>query len=285
MSLVFREALLAFRRAPLLSALSVTTIAFSLFVVGLFGLVAVNLEQALRQVAERVEIVAYLLPGTPIETVTMGVSDIATFPEVQSATYVSEDEALTRARTELVEFRDVLRELERNPLPASIELKLKPGFRDAEHVNDVAERLKGFGFVDDVRFGRDWVEKLDRLHQIAAAVGLVVGAAFAVVAIIIIGTTIRMAVLQRSREIAIMRLVGATDGFIRSPFLVQGAIKGMLGGLVAIGLSYAAYALINRWLIQASFFSHEQALAIVGFGTLIGLLGSATSVGRHLRRV
>ena len=285
MRLVLREALLTFRRAPLLSALSVTTIAFSLFVVGLFGLVAVNLEQALRQVAERVEIVAYVLPGTPVETVTMAVSDIVAFPEVQSATYVTEDEALARARAELVEFRDVLRELERNPLPASIELKLKPGFRDAEHVNDVAERLKGFGFVDDVRFGRDWVEKLDRLHQIAAAVGLVVGAAFAVVAIIIIGTTIRMAVLQRGREIAIMRLVGATDGFIRRPFLVQGAIKGMLGGLVAIGLSYAAYTMINRWLIQAAFFSREQALAIVGFGTLIGLLGSATSVGRHLRRV
>ena len=179
----------------------------------------------------------------------------------------------------------MLQELERNPLPASIEVKLKPRFRDAEHVNDVAERLRGFGFVDDVRFGRDWVEKLDRLRQIAAAVGLVVGAAFAVVAIIIIGTTIRMAVLQRGREIAIMRLVGATNGFIRRPFLLQGAIKGMLGGLVAVGLSYGAYTLINRWLIQAAFFSHAQALAIVGFGTLIGLFGSAASVGRHLRRV
>jgi cell division transport system permease protein len=145
--------------------------------------------------------------------------------------------------------------------------------------------LRGFGFVDDVRFGRDWVEKLDRLRQIAAAVGLVVGAAFAVVAIIIIGTTIRMAVLQRSREIAIMRLVGATDGFIRRPFLLQGAIKGMLGGLVAIGLSFGAYVLINRWLIHAAFFSRLQALAVVGFGTLIGLFGSAASVGRHLRRV
>jgi cell division transport system permease protein len=285
MRLVLREALLAFRRAPLLSTLSVTTIAFSLFVVGLFGLVAVNLERALREVAERVEIVAYLLPGTPIETVTLGVQDIAAFPEVQSATVVTEAQALARARGELVEFRDVLRELERNPLPASIEIKLKPTARDAEHVNDVADRLKGFGFVDDVRFGRDWVEKLDRLRQIAAAVGLVVGAAFAIVAIIIIGTTIRMAVLQRGREIAIMRLVGATDGFIRRPFLLQGAIKGMLGGLVAVGLSLAAYALINRWLIQAAFFSREQALAIVGFGTLIGLVGSATSVGRHLRRV
>src|SRR5439155_1616752 len=111
----------------------------------------------------------------------------------QAAYRVSEDSALARARAELVEFRDVLQELERNPLPASIEVKLKPRFRDAEHVNDVADRLRGFGFVDDVRFGRDWVEKLDRLRQIAAAVGLVVGAAFAVVAIIIIGTTIRMA--------------------------------------------------------------------------------------------
>jgi cell division transport system permease protein len=285
MRLTLREALLAFRRAPLLSALSVTTIAFSLFVVGLFGLVAVNLQRALREVAERVEIVAYLLPGTPIETVTLGVQDIAAFPEVQSATYVTEAQALARARGELVEFRDVLRELERNPLPASIEIKLKPTVRDADHVNDVADRLKGFGFVDDVRFGRDWVEKLDRLRQIATAVGLVVGTAFAIVAIIIIGTTIRMAVLQRGREIAIMRLVGATNGFIRRPFLLQGAIKGMLGGLVAVGLCFAAYGLINRWLIQAAFFSREQALAIVGFGTLIGLIGSAASVGRHLRRV
>ncbi len=285
MNLVVREAFLTFKRAPLLSALSVTTIAFSLFVLGLFGLVVVNLQQALRGVEERVEVVAYVLPGTPIEAAAMALKDIEAFPEVQAASFVSEDDALARARAELVEFRDVLRELERNPLPASIEVKLRPGFRDAEHVAGVADRLRGFGFVDDVRFGRDWVEKLDRLRQLAAAVGIVVGAAFAVVAIIIIGTTIRMAVLQRGREIAIMRLVGATDGFIRRPFLLQGAIKGLLGGIVAVALSFGAYALIDRYLIQAAFFTREQAAAIVGFGALIGLLGSASSVGRHLRRV
>jgi cell division transport system permease protein len=285
MTLTVREALLAFRRAPLLSALSVTTIAFSLFVLGLFGLVAVNLRQALQGVAERVEIVAYLLPGTPIETITTAEQDIEAFPEVASADYVSEDSALARARRELVEFRDLLRELESNPLPGSIEVKLKPGYQDAAHVNAVADRLRGFTFVNDVRYGKDWVEKLDRLRGLAAAVGLVVGAAFAVVAVIIIGTTIRMAVLQRSREIAIMRLVGATDGFIRRPFLLQGALKGLLGGLVAVGLSYSAYVLINRFLISASFFNGLQAVAIVGFGTVIGLIGSLLSVGRHLRRV
>ena len=285
MNLTFREAMLTFKRAPLLSVLSVTTIAFSLFVLGLFGLVVVNLQDALHSVEERVEIVAYILPGTPIEATAQALKDVEAFPEVQTATYVSEEEALTRARAELVEFRDVLRELERNPLPASIEIKLKPGFRDADHVAAVAERMSGFGFVDDVRFGREWVENVDRLRGLAAAVGLVVGAAFAVVAIIIIGTTIRMAVLQRSREIAIMRLVGATDGFVRRPFLLQGAIKGLLGGAVALGLSFVAYLLINRYLLQSSFFTQEEALAIVAFGALIGLLGSATSVGRHLKRV
>ena len=285
MNLTFREAMLTFKRAPLLSVLSVTTIAFSLFVLGLFGLVVVNLQDALHNVEERVEIVAYILPGTPIEATAQALKDVEAFPEVQTATYVSEEEALTRARAELVEFRDVLRELERNPLPASIEIKLKPGFHDADHVAAVAERMSGFGFVDDVRFGREWVENVDRLRGLAAAVGLVVGAAFAVVAIIIIGTTIRMAVLQRSREIAIMRLVGATDGFVRRPFLLQGAIKGLLGGAVALGLSFVAYLLINRYLLQSSFFTQEEALAIVAFGALIGLLGSATSVGRHLKRV
>src|SRR5262249_21080770 len=284
-NLTFRESVLTFKRAPLLSALSVTTIAFSLFVLGLFGLVVVNLQDALRGVEERVEVVAYLLPGAPIEATAQALKDIEAFPEVQSATYVSEDDALARARAELVELRDVMQELERNPLPASIEVKLKPGFRDTDHVSAVAERLRGFGFVDDVRFGRDWVEKLDRLRGLAAAVGIVVGAAFAVVAIIIIGTTIRMAVLRRSREIAVMRLRGATGGFVRRQFLLQGAIKGLLGGLVAIGLSFGAYLLINRYLLQSAFFTQEQAGAIVLFGALIGLLGSALSVGRHLKRV
>ena len=233
MTLTVREALLAFRRAPLLSALSVSTIAFSLFVLGLFGLVAVNLRQALRAVADREEIAAYILPGTPLETVTIAEEDIETFPEVASATYVSEDSALATAQRELTEFGPLLREIERNPLPASIDIKLKPSYQDAAHVSAVAERVRGFSFIEDVRFGQDWIRKLDGLRRLAGIIGLVVGALFAIIAVIIIGTTIRMAVLQRAREIAIMRLVGATNGFIRRPFLLQGAIKGLLGGAKA----------------------------------------------------
>ncbi|OGT95030.1 MAG: hypothetical protein A3I79_07415 [Gemmatimonadetes bacterium RIFCSPLOWO2_02_FULL_71_11] len=285
MSLLVRETALAFRRAPLLSALSVTTIAFSLFVLGLFGLVTVNIRHTIGDVAERVEVVAYLRRGTPIETVTMAAQDIEAFPEVESVSHLTEAQALARARRDLREFQDIFQDLETNPLPASLEVRLKPRFRDARSAAAVADRLRGFTFVDDVRYGRDWIEKLDRLRNIAGAVGVVVGAAFAIVAIIIIGTTIRMAVLQRSREIAIMRLVGATDGFIRRPFLLEGLLKGLLGGVVALGLSYGAYALINAYLIQAAFFTAPQAVSGVAAGGVLGLLGSLVSVGRHLRSV
>ena len=289
MRLVAREALLSFRRAPLLSTLSITTIAFSLFVVGLFGLVAVNLRQALRAVEERVEVVAYVLRGTPTEAIAAASEDIIDFPEVQSVDYVTADQALARARTNLVEFRDVYRDLQVNPLPASLEISLKEGFRDAQHAQSVAERLDAYDFVDDVRYGRDWIERLDRLRNIAGLVVAMIGLAFAVVAVVIIGTTIRMTVLQRAKEISIMRLVGAGDWFIRGPFLLEGALKGLLGGALAVVLCYLGYALFRGQqtgsLIGLVFFQPQQIILIVIFGVLLGLGASLISVGRHLRNV
>lgn len=285
MSLVLRETALAFRRAPLPSLLSITTIAFSLFVFGLFGLVAVNIHDVIGNVAERVEVVAYVQRGTPIETTTTAMSDIQAFPEVQTVGYVTSAEALVRARRELPEFQSIFQDLEANPLPASIEVRLKPQFRDATHAAAVADRLRAFRFVDDVRYGGDWIAKLDHLRNIAAAVGAVVGAAFALVAIIIIGTTIRMAVLHRKEEIIIMRLVGATDGFIRRPFLLEGLIKGLLGGVLALGLSYGAWILVNDYLLKAAFFTGAQAALGIAAGGVLGLVGSLVSIGRHLRNV
>lgn len=289
MRLLTREALLSFRRAPLLSVLSITTIAFSLFTLGLFGLVAINLRQALRGLEERVEIVAFVLRATPPETIALASQDIAAFPEVRDVTYVTEEQALARARRELVEFRDAYRDLQVNPLPASLEVRLQEGYRDAASVERVADRLRGFAFVNDVRFGREWVQKLDHLRNITGIVGLVIGLAFAAVAVVIIGVTIRLTLLQRAREISIMRLVGATNWFIRGPFLLEGALKGLLGGLLSLVLCYAGYLLFRDrsggTFGGLIFYQTPQMIGIVLFGVLLGLGGSLVSVGRHLRHV
>lgn len=285
----FREAMLTFRRTPLLSALSVASIGFSLFTVGLFALVALNFRKALDTLAERVEVVAFVLRGTPTEAISQATQDIQAFPEVLSVSYVTSDEALSRARRELVEFREAYQELEVNPLPPSFEIRLQPTFRDAAHAQAVAERLRGFPFIEDVRYGRDWVERLDKIRNIAAAVGLVIGFAFAAVAVVIIGVTIRITVLQRAKEIAIMRLVGATNGYIRGPFLIEGAIKGVLGGALAVIMSWLMFSVFQRTIgdtgTTLAFFRTPEIILILVFGTTIGLGGSIMSVGRQLKNV
>jgi cell division transport system permease protein len=282
MRLTFREVALGLRRSPLLSVLSIITIAFSLFAFGLFGLLALNVDRALKGVEEHVEVVAFLADGTPIETVSTAMGDIQAFPEVARVELVSPDDALKRARKEMSEFSDVF---DAAFLPASLEIRLKPGFRDPKTVQAVAERIRTYQFVDDVRFGEDWVKKLYDIRNIAGAAGAILGALFAVVAIIIIGTTIRMTVLARAREISIMRLVGATDGFVRRPFLIDGFLKGVVGGGLALLLTWLASTLISQHLIATAFFDPPTATAGIVFGGIIGLLGSALSVGRHLRRV
>ncbi|HEX9249823.1 MAG TPA: permease-like cell division protein FtsX [Gemmatimonadaceae bacterium] len=277
-----REALTASRRAPLLSALGVVTIAFSLFAFGLFGLVAINIRKALDQVEERVEVRAFVSDSTDIESVAAAMKDIGNFPEVARVDYVSQEKALERARKEMGEFADVF---EAGVLPASIEVHLRPGMRSPAIVKSVADRMKTYQFIDDVRYGEEWVDKLYRMRTIATVAGIALGVAFAAVAVIIIGATIRMTVLARAKEISIMRLVGATDMFIRLPFLIDGLVKGVLGGLLALVFVWVANRIVNEYFIETIFFDRQMIFFGVLGGAMMGVLGSLVSVGRHLRRI
>ena len=277
----FATALRAFRRAPLLSFLSVTTIAFSLFAFGLFALVALNIRQALDSVEERVEIRAFLSNDAAMSKAAAIANEIDNFAEVEKVELVTREQALQRARRELGEFRDVF---ESDFLPASLDIKLKPGFRTPASVRSVADRVRGYESIDDVRYGEEWISQLYRLRNIAGVVGTGLGIAFAAVAIIIIGATIRMAMLSSAKEISIMQLVGATDGFIRRPFLIEGATKGILGGALALAMTWGVMQLVERYLhFRTVFFDSRMALIGVLVGMGIGLIGSAVSVGRHLR--
>lgn len=277
-----REALTASRRAPLLSALGIVTIAFSLFAFGLFGLVAINIRRALEQVEERVEVRAFVNDNAEIESVAAAMKDVGEFPEVARVDYVSREQALERARREMGEFADVF---EAGVLPASIEVHLRPGMRSPAIVKSVADRIRTYGFIDDVRYGEEWVEKLYRLRNISTVAGIALGVAFAAVAVIIIGATIRMTVLARAKEISIMRLVGATDMFIRLPFLIDGLVKGVLGGLLALLFVWVANRVVNEYFIQTIFFDREMVFVGIVGGALMGVMGSLVSVGRHLRRI
>src|SRR5438874_8958848 len=147
--LAWRTAMVAFKRAPLLSALSITTIAFSLFAFGLFGLVALNIRNALQKVEERVEVRAFVASGTTVEQLSDASDQIAKYPQVLKVDVVTQQQALARARKELGEFQDVF---DSEFLPASLDVHLKPGFRDPVTVRAVADRIREMQFVEDIRF-------------------------------------------------------------------------------------------------------------------------------------
>lgn len=280
-----REVFSAFRRTPLLIFLSVLAVGLSLFVIGLFALTAYNIRQAIAQIESRVEVVAYLDDEASQDEVDAATAEIRALPTVREVRFVSKDEALETAIRDLREFEDVFINLEVNPLPASLEVALYPGMQDQSEVEQVAQQLAAHPFVEDVSFGGDWVGRIIALRRIAAGATVVIGGAFAMVAAIVIAAAVRIAVFARREEIQIMRLVGATNGFIRRPFLIEGFISGILGGLLAILLTYLAYEAVSATIFEVTWLPREWAMIGVAVGAVYGLLSSAVAVRRHLRAI
>jgi cell division transport system permease protein len=285
MPYVLREALAAFRRTPFLTTMSAAMIGLSLLTVGLFGITAHNIRLVLNEVEERVEIVAYLRDDAIPEAVAAARREIAAFPEVLEVQYISREQALEIAQAELPEFRALFGDLDTNPLPASLEIRLLPGQRTPEVVERVAQRVAAFSFVEEIRYGEDWLEKVYLLRRIAATATVVLGGAFGVAAVLIIGAAVRMAVFARRSEIAIMRLVGATDAFIRGPFLLEGLFTGLLGALLALGSTYGIYRLLSGADFRLEWIPPSWVVGGVAAGGILGVLASAGALRRHLRDV
>lgn len=280
-----REAFGGFRRSPLLALLSTVAISLSLFVVGLFALTAFNIRRAIETIEARVEVVAYLRDDATLEQIQMAQHELLAMPEIRQIDYVSKDDALVTAVQELREFREVFTDLEVNPLPASLEVRLRPGYRDPAALERIATRLSALEFIEEVSFGRDWVGKIVSLRRIAAGATAIIGGAFAAVAGIIIATAVRISVFARRDEIRIMRLVGATDGFIQRPFLFEGLLAGSVGSLLAAILTFVAYRVVDLTLLEIEWLPMSWAVVGVLSGIVYGLLSSAVAVRRHLRAV
>ncbi|MBI4540686.1 MAG: ABC transporter permease [Gemmatimonadetes bacterium] len=285
MPYALREALAAFRRAPLLTGLSSAMVALALFVIGLFGLVAYNIRRAIERVEERVEIVAYLRDDATAAEVALAHRELAALPEVLDLREISKDEALEVARRELTEFQEIFADLEVNPLPASMEIRLRPGSRNAEAVDRLVRHAAAYPFVEDVRYGREWLDKVFLIRRVGGAAAAVLGTAFAVAAALIIGTAVRIAIFARRDEIQVMRLVGAKDGFIRRPFLLEGLLTGLVGGLGAALFTYGTYLAIRYSLFRLEWVPTVWVTGGIAAGALLGVLASLASVHRHLRGV
>lgn len=276
---------------PFLSLVTLSTIAISMLILGLFSLIYLNVQQSLHQMGGELQITAYLQETISSEQAEMLRSKVADWPEVEGITYISKKQALARFRSQLREYAGILEGLKENPLPASLELTLMPQYGRSGNIKELSTRLGRLPGVAEVQYGRKWMAKLRVFVEVMKLVGITVGGLLLIATIFVISNTIKLTFYSRREELEIMRLVGATDFFIKAPFLIEGLLHGLGGALLAAGgLSLLILFLFShldlplRLAVMAGSLPTGQLVAgFLGLGLLLGVLGSMVSLRRFLR--
>jgi cell division transport system permease protein len=283
-----REACLNLLRSWRVSLLAVLTIAVSLVLGGAFLLASHNLAGSVESWRGKLRVVVYLKPGTKTADLPRLAAAARAAPWVAGVDVVSPAAARRRFRETFPSLADVIDSGEGEPLPASLEVALR---RDQAEASGLDAWLAGWrqrpevAMVDD---DREWLGQVETAVAVVRAVGLVLGGILLGAAIFTIASIIRLTAYLHHEEIAIMRLVGATEFFIRGPFYVEGLIQGLIGGALASAGLYAGYHLIHarsRSLLAAvlagQFLSPRQLGLLLLLGALAGLIGAVTSLRRE----
>jgi len=269
-----------------LHAVSVAIISLAFLILGVFLLVATNLGKVIEHWGESIQISAYLKDNLDPGQRESLYRQLMTFKEIKSAEFVSKEQALRRFKSMLRGEADLLEGLPENPLPASFEIHLAPGFRSLEQVEAVAAKAAKFPQIKEVEYGREWLKNFTSLLHLVKLAGSVVGVLIFAAALFIISNTIKLTVYSRRDEIGIMKLVGASDFSIRIPFLVEGIAAGTVAAGIAIFLLWLLFLLLIRQLGLPDFVSFLPASFSVGLllaGAGLGIFGSSVSFSEFLR--
>ena len=294
-----KEALRGFARNLSTTLGSIITIFLSLFVIGVFLVGAAVIENVVSSVESEVTITAYLSDDVSDSQVSSLTSDIKGIDGVSGVSYVSKDQALENFRA-MSSNPEIVDQLDgANPLPASLTIELS----DPQMVESVAGQIvenstfkkacdEPSNPADSLKYGQKTVERLFQLTSYVRYIGLALIVLLIFIAMVFINNTIRLAILARRKEIAIMRLVGASNGFIRGPFLMEGAMHAIIGSLLAIGsielIRRVALPKVQSALTFLPMDVAGQAYAFIYVGLLvaglvIGLIGSAFAMRRYLK--
>lgn len=295
----FRESLTGFTRNLSTTLGSIITIFLSLLIIGVFCICGAIINNVVASIENQVSITAYVADDASEEDINAVMETIEGYEGVQSVTFTTKDQALENFRNS-TSNPEIVDQLDgNNPLPASIDVELD----EAQSVNDVADLiLANEDFVaicdnpddpsDSLQYGQKTVDRLLSLTNAIRIAGIGLIALLIFIAFIFINNTIRLAILARRKEIAIMRLVGASNGFIRGPFLAEGALHAIIGSLLAIAvmevarnLALPALSATLPWLplsLDLGMFIMIYVALLVA-GLVIGLLGSMFAMRRYLK--
>lgn len=277
------EAIQRFRRAPGISALSILVIAVLVYIFGVFLLVTINLNEIIDEVRNRIEMIAYFEPEldeAAIDSLTITIRQIES---VERVIFYSQEDNLLRFKAEFADHQAFLDAIEVNPLPASLHINILDEYKTSAALSELANRIRMLDGIETVQFGGEWVSRLDRMINAIEVIDLAIGVLIAFGGVFIISNTIKLTVIARKDAIEIMRLVGATNMFIRLPILIEGLVQGLTGGVLAAGFLAATHQLALRYFSQLLTLEMPVLFALVGLATLLGATGSYVSMRKFLR--
>jgi cell division transport system permease protein len=286
-SFFFFEAFRSLRRNYFMTIAAVVTVFLSMAVLGVVIVFAYNIDAVLKDVEQKVEITIFLKDSASAQEIDAMQKEIAGLPQVKDTKFVSKDEALRRLREDLKDHPEILQSLSGNPLPASFEISLK----DPKTVDVVAKQFQGRPIVDEVRYGKEIADRIFRVTSVIRNVLLVFLILLGAVSVLLISNTIRLSIYARRREVEIMKLVGATNWFIRWPFVIEGLAVGLVGAVAALAIvSLGTDFVFGRIRENLLFLSvpfdavstFELSAILLGVGALIGALGSGLGLRRFL---
>jgi cell division transport system permease protein len=280
-----RESVSGFRRAMFSSLLSVATITISLILVGIFAAVTINATRLIDTLRSRLDMEAFLTEPVTGDEVTALQSRITGLEGIEKVVFISKDEAMKIFKQETGD--DITKVLDFNPLPPSFKIMLKEPYRTSSKTLAIYERITAIQGVDTVTYRRVLLEMIDQRSASVNKVMLGLGIAVSLTAIFLVANTIRLAITAKRRLIRTMELVGATRGFIRRPFIIEGVLQGFFGGLAASGIMLLLFEYAAK-LVSEEFAPYLRMpplfyVSVLGTGMLLGLAGSLISVVRFVR--
>ena len=291
MMLFFKRAIDDIFQNRFLNFVTIITISLAILIASAFILFFVNTSENINSWQRGLRIMAYLKPDIHNADLTNLEHTIQSLDGVHTLRFISKQEALDRLKAQMKHQSSLFDNLSENPLPDSFEIRMTASTDSWHKIESLAAQIESLALVEEVEYGRRWIGRFVRIISLFRLAGYAMGALFFVATVFIVANTIRLVIYSRREEVEIMRLVGATDNFIKMPFYIEGLIQGGLGAFIGLLMLFISFFFISSnieqgfhpGLVHLQFLSPTTMGGILLGSMLVGWLGCYISLKQFLK--
>jgi len=275
------EGLRGLRRARFSTTVSIFTIFLSLIIIAIFLIIILNVRSIVLQIQSRMELEAFIDASFSEEQIEILKSQIKDLEGIEQVNYISKEKAAEIFREQV--GHDIFEILDENPLPASFQIRLIPEYRSAKQAKQLFEQILSLDGIDEIIYRHDLLVLLEKYMHIFVLIIAALGLLLALSSIILVSNTIKLVIFSRRKIIEIMKLVGATRGFIRRPYIVEGVLQGFSGGALAALFIYFIFKIINIEIPDLILIDQRIYWVLILLGAFFGLVGSIIALRKFLK--